>query len=504
MNKVLDRLRLFLCFFSGEDGFVIRRCRGWIQIYFAVIGIFVILIFIGCFISADSFMNSLIQDAKWVSIPIGIFWAGLVANMYLLLLYTVSPTLLPTGSEKKHKKDSLDEKRAASVVTMILRVGFISLLAIIIAQPLNVLLLSASAQKTIDKQKTYFQAKMFIVYDSSYISEEVAALNEFDHKCNLYMHPDDSAECAEFSLLLDGKVVFDRHYLLESRQILSEYEKLKLLHNTYARMKCDALLLRMSNMMEKELLSDTIERVKLSKNHFENPLLDREYSIYLDGVLSAIKGKTEQNEKIKQLLDKNNFYAMRIKIILADNPWSWAISWGIVLLFLLPIYFKYHIRSLSKDYFEKDFKKNDEMRKVRDELVDPINFPDLQKKILTLNLDQIKTSDFYFQKSLLEYKIVLDDYLLFKKKYAEIFDKKFEQMNTATFNLLLPLIAGLSEVNKPKATKIRKDLDAESRTLTVSKYEYWADHPFKTKRRPGHGILHVESDLIKQLYSENN
>jgi nitric oxide reductase large subunit len=119
MNKAINRLRLFFCTFSGEDDYIIRECKPRIQISFALIGLFVMIVFAGCWVSASSFMSELFEGSgKWLSIPIGILWALLVANMYLLLLYTVSPTLLPVAKKeiRKGKKEkivieTLEEKR---------------------------------------------------------------------------------------------------------------------------------------------------------------------------------------------------------------------------------------------------------------------------------------------------------------------------------------------------------------------------------------------------------
>ena len=103
MNKALNTLRLFFCFFSGEDDYIIRRCSAKTQIFFAAVGALVIAIFIACWFSASHFISQLFEDSnKWISLPIGIFWALLVANLYLLLLYTVAPTTLPTS---KYKND---------------------------------------------------------------------------------------------------------------------------------------------------------------------------------------------------------------------------------------------------------------------------------------------------------------------------------------------------------------------------------------------------------------
>lgn len=148
MNQAIHRLRLFFCFCSGEDDFIIRKCNASIQVSFALIGLFVQIVFVLCWISAALFMSHVFDGARWLSIPIGILWAMLVTNLYLLLLYTISPALLPVAEKKKHKgyhkvKQKINQgikniKNPFLSFSFLTRVGFIIFLAIIIAQPFNV------------------------------------------------------------------------------------------------------------------------------------------------------------------------------------------------------------------------------------------------------------------------------------------------------------------------------------------------------------------------------
>ncbi len=145
MNQAIHRLRLFLCTFSGEDDFIIRRCQARIQVSFASIGVCVILIFIGCWFSADKFMDNLFLNSKCMSAFVGIIWAFLVTNLYLLLLYTISPAILPVSNKKRKKRiisvTEIEKKNETGfIVSFSLRIFLLILLAIIIAQPINVLL----------------------------------------------------------------------------------------------------------------------------------------------------------------------------------------------------------------------------------------------------------------------------------------------------------------------------------------------------------------------------
>lgn len=136
MKKIRDRL----CVFSGEDFSIIRKCDLKIQFYFSLIGVFVLAILICCFISAYLFTDSLfhtpIQD-----IGIALIWGFIVTNLYVLLLYTISPTILPISIKKTNLK-VVESKTSSVNASFILRIILLIILAIIIAQPLNVALLS--------------------------------------------------------------------------------------------------------------------------------------------------------------------------------------------------------------------------------------------------------------------------------------------------------------------------------------------------------------------------
>ena len=108
MKKIRDRL----CEFSGEDFSIISKCDLKIQFYFSLIGGFVLAILICCFISAylftDSIFHTPIQD-----IGIALIWGFIVTNLYVLLLYTISPTILPISIKKNNKKSRTITRRSS-------------------------------------------------------------------------------------------------------------------------------------------------------------------------------------------------------------------------------------------------------------------------------------------------------------------------------------------------------------------------------------------------------
>lgn len=141
MNTILNTLRNSLCKFSGEDYFIISKCSNKIQLYFSLIGLLVLFILLCSFASALYFTEQLFHN-KLADIGVGIIWGYIVTNMYVLLLYTISPTLLPV---KTRKKQTVKTKQFEFSLSMVLRIFIVVLLAIIIAQPLNVFFLKPNS-----------------------------------------------------------------------------------------------------------------------------------------------------------------------------------------------------------------------------------------------------------------------------------------------------------------------------------------------------------------------
>jgi hypothetical protein len=135
MINLLDETRNRLCKLSGEDYSIIEKCNGDIQFRFSMIGLLVLTILLTSFASALYFTDHLFHN-WFLDIGVGIIWGYIVTNMYILLLYTISPTLLPTKSREENEKGGFK-----FTFSMSLRFFIVVLLAIITAQPVNVFLL---------------------------------------------------------------------------------------------------------------------------------------------------------------------------------------------------------------------------------------------------------------------------------------------------------------------------------------------------------------------------
>ena len=142
MSSLLKGIRNRLCKFSGEDYTIIQQCNVNVQIYFSLIGLLVLVILLCSFASALYFTEQLFHSF-FADFGVGIVWGYIITNMYVLFLYTISPTLLPTKIRDNQK---VKTNRFHLSFSIGIRIFFVFLLAIIIAQPLNVLILKPESK----------------------------------------------------------------------------------------------------------------------------------------------------------------------------------------------------------------------------------------------------------------------------------------------------------------------------------------------------------------------
>jgi len=145
MNQKPDTIRKYLFKLSGEDPSIISQCGRKVKNNFTAIGIFVLFILICCFLSAFYFTDHLFQPEEGMSdssnhlvadIGVGLVWGYMVTNMYILLLYTITPNLLPVRNKRKGKRIITFDFS----LSMAIRLYLVAIFAIVIAQPLNILI----------------------------------------------------------------------------------------------------------------------------------------------------------------------------------------------------------------------------------------------------------------------------------------------------------------------------------------------------------------------------
>ena len=298
MNKRINEIRLFLFTCSGEDNYILKRCKTRIQLRFAFIGFCVLLIFFGCFFSASCFTYSLFNGAIWASIPIGFFWGAMVVNMYLLLLHTISPAIIPLAAKKKRKKDSEivseEEKPRFLNLSMFLRLSFMMLLAIIIAQPLNVYLLKSSVSSSIEKHKLQERVKLYATTNQSLINSELEFQKDFNRKINPRLSLNDNNQTNIHLQLINSKIKGDSLFLRNTALKLKKLNKLYACWTLTAKQKSEKtrLLDDIDTLLENELQSDNnfianLENIRVPSS------IKNEFDKYKLELIPLITDKTE-------------------------------------------------------------------------------------------------------------------------------------------------------------------------------------------------------------------
>jgi hypothetical protein len=253
MNPSSNLKNSFLYTFTGEDKNIIKLCNEAIQDRFKLIGVFIFIIFIGCLISAGSFVFSLFEGNLFVAIPFGVIWAFLVTNIYLLLIYTISPSVLPHAQKINRLKKRIITKEHRITVfftfSMIFRLSFMVILAIIIAQPLNVFFLSSKTDSSIEKYKAEQRANMIVQSNKLLIQKE----SDIRTNIELYMLQSNNFESHE----LLYKIEEDELFSDKSLAILAKIDSInKGYISQNDKLKRDELVEKLNLLIDNEIKSD--------------------------------------------------------------------------------------------------------------------------------------------------------------------------------------------------------------------------------------------------------
>jgi hypothetical protein len=474
MIRIVNRIRRILCTFSGEDTLIIGRCDKPIQIAFARIGFFVFCIFICCFVSAASFVHQTFDShSLWVSLPVGFVWALLVTNIYLLLLYTVSPTLLPVARKKGRRKIRVSENetgrkkfRSAFTLSFILRISFISLLAILIVQPLNVWIVFdspitffPSVRNRLEDFKSEYRINMVLVANGTLIRQELQDQTDFFQGIELRTSEKNAVIVRNQLATLREKIAADERFLQQSQVLMDSLGRMTAHFYISNKPACDSLRGVLNRMLIDELESDRRLVATIGQIRFNDTRLQSEFEKYSDALVKTITHKIDNYYQLNALLSRSNFFIKKIQILLSQSSLSWFLTLLGCSLFLVPVYWKYSIRNRG---------------------------------------------GFYEEKQRVENEFVLRKYSEFKTRYTEIFAVKMAEYNLRVGNALAPWLEQL-KVYAPKQYEIvRWEMEAELSTHPIIKYEYWADPPFRTKYQEHSIDLGSEDDLLKIIYPDKN
>jgi hypothetical protein len=207
------KLKDFFHILSGDDRSIIRQCSQETQDRFALIGALVACVIVVSFISVTGafihFFDFILFD-----IVIGVFFALMIANIYILLLYTLSKNLLPHISSQGAKWSSV-----------ILRMAFIGVFAMIVSKPFELLFFNSMLENDIAvyKQTEYQngQAVVNSIYENSFAElEKLIQLG--DESANSILETK-KAEKEETLIQLKQKIDSSEFYLQQIKILNSKY-----------------------------------------------------------------------------------------------------------------------------------------------------------------------------------------------------------------------------------------------------------------------------------------
>ncbi len=128
---------MFFWTLSGDDKNIIGKCNKSTRSRFTGIGVLVGIIFTICFVSCFLAFTGLLQNS-WIGIVIGLFFAWMITNIYLFLLYTLSKTGFPYIPNK-----------TARFISVSIRLIFIAFISTIVSKPLETLVFSKQLSQDI-------------------------------------------------------------------------------------------------------------------------------------------------------------------------------------------------------------------------------------------------------------------------------------------------------------------------------------------------------------------
>lgn len=203
----------FFHILSGDDRSIIRQCSKKTQNRFALIGALVACVIVVSFISVTGafihFFDFILFD-----IAIGACFALMMANIYILLLYTLSKNLLPHISSK-----------GARWISISLRIAFIAVFAMIVSKPLELLLFSPLLENDIEihKQNEYKSGEAVInsLYDRSF--NELERLIQLGDASAASILATKKTERVETLLQLQKQIESSDYYLQQIRILNSKY-----------------------------------------------------------------------------------------------------------------------------------------------------------------------------------------------------------------------------------------------------------------------------------------
>jgi hypothetical protein len=327
--------REWVTMFSGEDITIVRRTDKSFQKRFAFVGAFVLLIFLLCFGSCTYAIYCFFGQNVLLATTIGVFFGWMVTNIYLLLLYTLTPNLLTE-----------DDGRTAKL-SLALRCGFIVLLALIVSRPVSVFLFDRWLVSDVEQRKSELLGSHALTADELLVNQEYDALQRYAqgmHLAGYEVNPDDS---------IVQKILLDSVYMKKASDIAKQLEKLAGQSKTKEeRSQLQERLCRIAKQAYQSDVAFLDSGINVSKSvlRIKADTLDQQLNETLAALLSK---KVASYEKLTSILEHSSFFIFKVKTITRLYPSGWFVDLAALILFFLPVYWKYGERKLNRYYAQR-------------------------------------------------------------------------------------------------------------------------------------------------------
>lgn len=459
--------------FSGEDINIISHIDSpKLNFRFNYIGLSVLVICVSCLISAILFISNVLDGAsKLWSVPIGLFWGFTVTIIYLLLLYTITPPLLIDRSmirKTKKRKEEINKKIFETnlkklgewfSLSMSLRIGFILIFAVIIAQPLNYLCFKHKIKSDIELYKMELKSDMIYLSDSASIVDEKKLYTNFYKDISLLnLSEKDSLFLLEKSFIFLSKNIEDQAFLLKSEKLKAQMKSASQNVKNKSQSLKEQLITERYFLTQEQIENDSLFLENSRKVEFENQQIKKAYDSYVQGMYEIIETKHVNNQNISSLIDRNKFYLRSLVMLNQKSILVQFFNFFSILVFILPIIAKFQLRRLKYN----------------------------------------KKSSFYQFKEKYEVDFVLKNYRDFKQRWELILQRKYKTNHIKTLRSLEPQLLLLEKYNKERAKEYRNKIDVWF-SYKIEYYEKYLDPPFNLRERESRIVELTEDYFLKRL-----
>ncbi|KFF04210.1 hypothetical protein IW19_01135 [Flavobacterium reichenbachii] len=363
---------------------------------------------------------------------------------------------------------------------------------------------SSSVKNSIDKHKICERIKLYSLTNKQLIKEEFINQKEFNDKIITRLNLAEVRIITKHLNIINSKITTDSLFVINATKKLTQFNKIdeNFSSTNEDELKKIKILNDLDNLLNNELISDNDFITNINSISIAGSL-KKDFDDFKITLTKLVNDKIENYNSLNILLNKSNFYIKTIQLLFIESPFSWLLTLAVCSIFLLPIYFKYKARNLCSKVFKTEEKNESEIIKLREELINTTNFNWLENKIKSINITNVKTSDYYFQRMLIEHRIILEEYDETKKLFKKKLTHNISLFNRASLVKLTPLLEKLKQYNIKKYNEILISISKEFVDEEIIKYEYWLDSPFRTKMRSITKTLNEEKELLDFIYNQN-